>query len=407
MHRKIKLSLFPIMTIFLYHTAIIKITYIDSYNTIALTLGICVLIYLLTKKIFLNKSYAKINITLLFFAMIYLFTSLYNSANFDGTILFILKVILLFLFLEYAHKTNTTKKVAKILFILNVIYLSLTYISILRDPLISWKNEFNYIIGAKFTVSYISIATLALYNFVYQEEFRKKNMYKVIGILLCIASIHISQTVKCSTGLFGNFIFIFIQLFNFKKIKKFISKPINIIIIFVISCSVLMIFYRTLVNIPIIKYVVEEVLNRNLTLTGRMYVYDNIIPFLEKNFFLGYGYNSVYSLFDNVMYIGNNSYALTAQNAILEYWLYSGFIGVVNLFSIMYYALKNNYTYCLISNKNNYYPFIVGLITLIILGMVEITVNMYFFMFLAFLNVQNRKGETKYENSNFVNAENR
>ena len=395
MSRTIKISLFPLMSILLFHTSIVKIAYVSNYNSIAMIFGIIILIYLIPKKIIFSKKYANINISLLIFSFIFIFTSFYNKTNIDGSILYIIKVVSLFIFIEYANEKNKIQKLSKIFFLLSFIYLLSTYYLILKDPLLAWKNNLNYLIGTKFSVSYMGISTAVLYFFTYKEKVQKNTIFKIIGLSIICFSMFLASKVSCSTGLIGNVIFLVLLLIPIKNIKKILAKPIVPLIIFIFCCSILMIGYNLFVNIDFIRYIVEDVLNKSLTLTGRMYVYNNIMPYIKEGFFFGYGYNSVYSLFNNVMYIGKDAYALTAQNAILEYWLYSGIFGVINLFVIMYFTLKNNYENTYYEKHNKYYPYLAGLLVLIILGMVEITINMYFFMFLAFLNL----GNSKYEKS--------
>lgn len=404
MNKKIKIRLYIIIATIVYHVSIVRIVYIKNYNVLAIGLSLVVALYLMTKmKKILLRKYVSINTLLLAFATIFLFSSFYNEMNFDGTILYIIRVFELFLFMEYINEIGKTKQVAKTFLILGILYQFINYYMMIKEPFLAWKNDMNYLIGTKFSISYSAIMCIVLFSYSYQDKIKTKNKYKFGLLLLICLSIAVSMKVKCVTGTVGNFLFVLFYFLVNKSTKKVFCNPLFVICTLIISCSVLIIFYKYIQNISFVKYLIEEVFHKNLNLSGRTYVYNEVFEYINQHFFIGYGYNSVHNLFRGSMRIGSNYYALDAQNALLEYWLYSGILGVINLILIIYNVFKsvkhnNEISRCI--------PFIIGIYIFIALGMVEITINMYFFTCLAFMNLGFNKiiEEEKYENINSVNA---
>lgn len=385
MSNNLKIKFYPVISVLLFHFAIIKIYYVNNYNNISIFFGIIVLLYLLTKiNIIFLKKYSKVNTILFLLSFVFVISALYNLKNVNGTLLYIMKLVELFWFFEYVNEIGKKKNVAKIFIFLFLVYQILNYCLILKDPLIAWKNDLNYLIGSKFSVSYSCLSILVLFIYGYCDEIKQKNRFKIYLLLLIIFLLLITLKVKCTTGLIGLIVFLIIYFFSFKKFRDFISKPKTAIITILICCSILLLFYNYIMNISIVKYVITDVFDKNLNLTGRAAVYNNVLPYISNRFFIGYGYNNIYELFNYNMQIGADAYALNSQNALLEYWLYGGIFAVILFLVLTYTIFKNNY---LNESKIKNYALVVAIITLMFLGSVEITINMFFFMFLAFLNI--------------------
>ena len=77
-------------------------------------------------------------------------------------------------------------------------------------------------------------------------------------------------------------------------------------------------------------------------------------------------------------------YALNAQNAILEYCLYFGIVGVFLLYWFVCHILSVARSQSSGGEPWRGYIALAGLYVLTLLGMVEITINVQFFAYLAF-----------------------
>ena len=108
---------------------------------------------------------------------------------------------------------------------------------------------------------------------------------------------------------------------------------------------------------------------------------------IKGGFLFGHGYNSVWEMFSGVMRIGSNAYAMDAQNAFLEYWLYFGVLGVVSLVALILVVFGRQKQYMKYDFRKKTYYALSGLYILVLLGTIEITINMVFYCFLSLIAV--------------------
>lgn len=398
--KTIKISILPVITCLIFHAIIIRIYYINNYTTISTICLAIICIYMLPKiNILMLKKFFRVNVTIFILFVIFMISALINSWNYDGTLQYMLKIILLFWFFEYVNEKGKTDNVIKVLMLLGLSYSLYNLYLVLQNPLIAWKHNMVYLLGTKFSMSYLILMTLVLFTYLYDEKIKIKKMYKLMFVGLAFLAIFISIKLNCSTGMIASIMFIIFYLNPFSGIKNFMRKPKNAIIIFVISCLILVLFYEVILNISIIQRFIEEILNRSITLTGRVFIYNKSFSFLHGHILFGHGYNSVCYLFKNTMRIGNNAYALDAQNALLEYWFYGGILAVITILILIYNCFKSNY---ISKNKNDVIIF--GIYVFLILGMVEITINFYLFLFLAILSVNRTRSNYREEQNEKENG---
>lgn len=389
MNKTIKISLYPFLGVLLYLFCVIRFAYIPNINAISLSAGILIFLYLILKgAVFGNKKYIKINIALYLFCFSAIVSSLINFKNFDGTILYCLKIIDILLFTEFVCELKCEKKMAIIYFAVSTLLSIITIVYANIHPLAAWYNELNYLIGSKFLVSYNALASILF--FAYGFDSIKKNgfIYKIIVLALFIFNFYVCFRVKCSTGMIGIFFLFFLLMSKSQKklkITSFLTKSWTAVLIILFSATVVLLFSNFIVNIPLIKYVIEDVFNKNSDLSGRLIVYKNIFNYFKGHWLLGYGFNNVYSVFKNTMKIRTNSYAYDAQNALLEYMLYFGIIGCAFFLNFIKKSFSN------ISRSNHEvarkkFYFIVGFYMMIFLGTVEITFNPLFYLFLSYIS---------------------
>lgn len=378
---KIKVSL--IMAILLFHIIFINIYYISFYNYIVLIFSLILILYLIPKiKIFLNEKYKKINTLLLCYCGIIIISSFYNYINVQWGIFYVIKLINLFLFFEYIHQKKEEKNIIRIFTFLTFAYVLLNdFIMILRPDLF-YVYDLNYLLGNKFPISYLHLVLVVLY--IYNKENDSSIYYKFITILFYILGIVVSIFTECTTGLIGFIIFPIIYLFNKNKKKKINAELF--ILTLIISCTILLIF-SSIIKLKPIEYIITNILHEDITLTGRTDIYENVFYVINDKWLLGYGYGNSYDvMFKEVGYANT-------QNALLEYWIMTGFLGMVLLILLIYKIIKNY--------NQNMNSIIACLYVFIILGSVEITICLTFFGLLAIINngeseknqIANRKEE--------------
>lgn len=384
----IKTQIF-VLSFFVYFFLVNRIGYLSSANTVSLTIGVIVIIWLLIRKVMVKvKKYSLLNFILLIFCIAAMMSGLINAFNIDGTFLYLLKIISIFLFVEYASEINK-KKVAIIGMMLSSFVIEMiTLYYILFKPLTAWYNDMNYLNGTKFSVSYNILTGLLL--FVYIFDLKKNIKNKILFGCLAATGIYICVRVFCTTGVLAC-IGVIVYAYSFGLIEmKRRNKKYNIFYkagfapSFMVMGTIIVIFLiELIVNINFLQNFIVNVLGKSATLTGRTIIYSRVGEYFKGHFIFGHGYNSVYSFFKDTMLI-NGHYSYDAQNALLEHGLYFGIIGIILLLTIIYVSFMRMRKESLQSLENKKF-FIFGYYVYAVIGIVEITINPTFYLYLALI----------------------
>lgn len=377
-----KLSLNPLLSIAVFHACVVRVVYIPGYNTIASVLCAIILCVMLlrVKKIF-SEPYLKVNLLLFAMSAVMVVSSLLNSYNMNGTLLFIARLNLLTWFLEIQCSEGRIRSTATVFFLCCVVYLLITYYYIVSDPLMAWRNELNYLVGTKFSVSYLALFGLIMYVIAAGRSI-KTIPRAVLFAALCVLALLLALRIDCNTGAIG--IVLFMLAIAFKPVLEHpLHKPITYLVTSIFVTFILFAFGEIVLHVGFVSDVITNVFGRSSDLSGRTYVYEHVFPFLVNSPLFGYGYNSVYALFEGVMMFSATGNALDAQNAILEYCLYFGLVGVALLYCYICFVLSRGARHIAEGDDWGRYVSLVGLYVLTILGMAEITINVQFFAYIA------------------------
>ena len=397
MKKNLKISFYPIAVILAYFFCIIRLSYVPNINNYALIIDILLFIFLFLKgAVTKNYKYRKINFSLFIFGIFSVVSSIVNMKNVDGTLLYDITLLV-----QYVTEIKKDVNSSKILFFLSIIMTFVTISYQMTHPLFAWKNGLNYFIGTKFSVSYNAISSMIFYQYAFGNG-KHKNISNIILIILFGLVVYTCDYVKCMTGVIGAIIcFIFIILAKLKKIK---SKKISVllksntaILIFIISAISVLILEK-IISIPIIENLITNTLGKSSDLSGRLIVYKNYPVYLKDHILFGYGYNNVYELFKDTMKIRSNSFACNAQNALLEYILYFGLFGTSSFIVFVKNSFKRLGNLS-IDEMDRKRIFILGFYLLVFLGIIEITINPLFYLFLSFIACGEKEGERDNEKS--------
>lgn len=138
-------------------------------------------------------------------------------------------------------------------------------------------------------------------------------------------------------------------------------------------------------NWPIAKFIIVDLLGKDMTLTGRDFIFTSCIGIFAAHPLLGYGYESsivndtlsrVFVAFD------------TAHNSILQMVINSGLVGVAAFVSILFVALNSIYK----ENESNKYIYF-GIIALMAGGVVSMVLNTSYFWILLAIALSERMGK--------------
>lgn len=365
---------------------LLNIPYIrQTYNNV---INLCIQIIIIFIYLSLNKK-EKNNIErgIVFFSIGNIFSTIINfgfSTRLATAIVTSMEYILMFIVFKDVVKRHGMQ------YLIDIIFNFLKYMLIIVDIFIIFTrgNGYGgtgvlpyYLIGNKFAISYYHMLFIGI---VYYRAslINKKNK---VNIILILFSMFICKMVDCNTGLIGSFAVGGICLLanNNEMFAKLIQTP-SFYIGFIIIINFLLIGTDALLNNEFVKRIVEDVLKRNMTLTGRLEMFElSWNAFLDRMWF-GYGINSTYV--EDVLGFGN------AQNGILKILLDYGAVGFVLFIYVCIDSLKT---------KDRKISFIIAfLFGMGICSTVEINISGLFFLGLSIINAS--KYSEDYSNT-FLN----
>ncbi len=325
-------------------------------------------------KILKQSKFAFLFSIVIFISVIYLNIS---STVLFNAILYFLQFFMIFVLTNYlTHKYGLERCIKAYMGATIILTLAMD-ISILGniefDPL-RYQNLSSYIFGNKFMVAYLHIQTLGLASAykVIKKNNKKMGVNKIWWFLYAIYSIFICSKVDCNTGMIGLVILGIFLLFPLTdKIKKFLSKPFNILIIMIIA-NILIIGGKFVLESSFVQYIIVEVLHEDLTLTGRTAIYEMLYNIISQKWLLGYGYNS--DTITKLIGYGN------AQNGILQYALDCGLIGCF-VFGLNWYICIKKAE----GQEKNIWPIFCLMYAFIVCSLVEVSFKFNFMIILAIM----------------------
>lgn len=349
------------------------------------------------RKLFLNKKYYKINTALCIFCISVLASSInqlfinlprdFNAVSPFSGVLLVMCILCTFFFMEYLNEKHKIDEFYILLYNILFLYLLLNDVLLLQQiPAVSGLESpyVVYLLGNKFVVAYLHIFLAVLYyqKLLQNQQCKNKGKIFLFYFHLLVAFI-ISYLVECSTAIIGIFV-----LFVFKTFYKklyFLFSPLGAILL-VICFSSFFLFYEYILSLPIVQTFIVDILHEDLTLTGRTFIYANMLDIMQDEPWLGYGNGSA-SIFTNYYINMPNT-----QNGLLNDYIDWGIIGCICFLFLISVVIKQSDK---TSKKIN--PFVCLIYMYIVLSSIEITLGLLFLSILPFCIFRNNK----FNNRNF------
>lgn len=388
-------ALFCIMTYsFCEHTTISIQAFGALKRPLLLLAGLCLFAQL---KVLLKCIRKKENVTVLVLIVVFILTIVYQAISHvnltasDIVINFSVYLLELFLLMMCAAATGREKQVFNVMFWWAFCIVIIVDLGIFTGwgvfPMGSLKS---YLIGTKFSVSYAHIYLLAFFL----SKTRNRSVVNQINVLLLIVYItivfFITSKVDCNTGLIGCIIFVALVLIlnasPSNALKKF-GAPVLFTII-LIGSALFAFASEQILSLPSVANFVVNVLHRDVTMTGRTEIYGVYLDVMKEHWLWGYGYIRSVNIFKPLFFGCAN-----AQNALLQWITQIGILStgiLVTLFITIFKQLSKN------KDLKTIMPMIALIYTFVLLGTVEITINMNFFLWMALIFMWSRqKSEEK------------
>ncbi len=369
------------LVIFILIISLFKFTFIPSIILkIFKATSICISFLYIVRNVKKTKMF--FNVTLLLTLSIIIssvYGYYYQSIDVSNLIygwIYAVIIYCLFIMIGYGIDKNLEEN------LLNVLYTTFKYIYIFSLFFIMHKgsnNEFEliyYFVGNKFMTTYCMIFFVILYAIKFNIH-RKKIRFFIIILLTII----LCKYLNCTTSFVASFLLILCYMKPNKRIAKILMNK-NTLIIALISSVLIIIFLSSILKNEYIAYFIVDILNEDLSLTGRIKIYDSVKYVISNSPILGYGYGN-YAI-GNVVGYGN------AQNAVFEYISSYGLIGLIIFIKLYYNAFS-----CSRNNDSQDFkfkwPMYIYIYIMVISGIVEISFNYLFFLALFIIYWINNK----------------
>ena len=335
-----------------------------------------------------KKKYFYVILTLVMFCLMLLASAfsnrnpVYGTDSMRHTIRMILYLAELFALMIWVGETDRVGHAIDFLFrymLLVVIVTDTLFLTGIKT-FYSGRHEI-FLVGTKLTVSYFHMDLLALWyvrnNMRLQREGKSKGFVLfAIPFLLAVAI-----RVDCMTGVIGCLVlFVFFMLMNTRFQKYFLrlSSPVWLVI-FLLASVIFPFVVQKIVSIPVVAYLLENVMLRSTNLTGRLHIFEAFVRKTQGHRMWGYGLSNGNTVAVRLFNCAN------AQNALLQWVLEVGIpttLVLVALMVIIFVQLSRS------PRQRRAMPMVMMIYVYIVLGTVETTFNMMVILWLALIFLQ-------------------
>ena len=308
------------------------------------------------------------------------------------TVRFVLYWIEMLLLMMWIAETGRGDFTIRFLFWYMLILVAATDFLLLTKLMVFHNGSHEtYLIGNKFTVSYMHMDLLALWFVKNNGRFHFWQKSKALAILMAGIILVVSIYIDCMTGLLG--CVVLICLFatlntSFERNLLRLNSPGPMAL--VLAASVIFPFVaNSIISIPFIETFLTDVLDRNTTLTGRTDIFEMFVRKMEGRWLWGYGFGNSNAIAMTIFGYAN------AQNAILNWVMQSGFLvtgALIGVIVIVFRQLSQG------DDPMPIMPLVALLYVYMIMGAVETTFNMAFLLWVGVLFMCiNEKDESEEE----------
>lgn len=178
-----------------------------------------------------------------------------------------------------------------------------------------------------------------------------------------------------TTGYLGTFIFAIFVLFK-KKMQHIFNKPLILIGSILVLDIGFLVFILFMLSSPYVQYFIVEILNKDLSLNGRTYIYEMLPQIMSIRPLFGFGCDNGYKAMALILDTQN------AQNGLIFNYLDLGLSGCIIFILLLYKIAKSR-----ISSIYNF-PIYIYIYLMILFSTYEITLSNSFLCitFLLLLN---------------------
>ncbi len=382
----IYIALFCVVTYALLENA--NITY-SVFSKVKMPLmylgGFCILFQANTVfKVILRKKYVYL-LAILFLLCILLIGTVFVNKDatigyfpFRYTVRLLLYIVELFLLMIVISEHGNVKSTIRFVFWYILCLTVINDLLMFSNVLTFREGRFEtYIVGGKFSVSYLHLDLLAMWIIMQKKNGIRSKHSKLLAFLLAGLAIAAAIRVNCMTGILGSIgLLVLLQMIDAPKQKRMIRYTSPwMLLTTMLLCVALAFIIDNLMEMPAFEYLVEDVFGRDKTITGRTNIYDMYIGNMEGHWLAGYGYGNGNEVASALFGYEN------VQNALLQWILQVGVpttVAIILLFMQVFRQIKRK-------NLEMILPLVALIYVFIIIGVIETTFNMAFFLWFALI----------------------
>lgn len=378
--------------ILLYQIAFVKFPYLSWYSSFQRIATILLIIMTLPHiKIVWNyrgKSLANLSMLYIIFIVI---TAIVNrnkmvmTNTFIGGILYAMAIWAMVLVIYSTVAIKGIDFVLRTYFFITFFYVAATDLFIILNPDLFGHGY--YLIGNKFSVAYKHLELLMYILLLQGKENKSRgNIFKIF--LLCFIACLTAIKVQSATGIVGVIIFLILY---FLVPERVLYNPVFFPSIIVGSAVLVFVIDSVLAWNPISSFI-TDFLNRDMTLTGRTYIYAAIPKLIKGHLLFGYGYNTAYEVWTNYSW-----YTPNAQNGLINFIFEQGIFSAICiiLFGIKSFSVVRKSVF-----HARFKSMAVLIIVYSIIAAVEIDIDITFVAFLVIFSaialLKNEMGDSSY-----------
>lgn len=283
-------------------------------------------------KVFRKKSYSKNINYLIIFLFILLASTYLNSKDISSCINYISKLLVFSLIVDNEINNNNNNNFIKSIILLLTVLIIINLYTILKYPegLYVTASGFyqNWFLGYKNTHILFMFPAI-LFSFLY--SYKSKGKLTLPSYLILALSFLSTILVNNSTGITGlSLILAFIIFKNLFKNYKIFNITTYMITSIIIFLSIVIFKVQN-----IFSFLIVDILDKDITFTGRIYIWDKALDFISLKPLLGYG---------NVNF-QYTSTVLSTHNMILGILFNVGIIGLIFLLIFLVKSFKKLWVY--------------------------------------------------------------
>ncbi len=388
------IAMFCVISFALLEDASISVPLVSLVKTPMLYMGAACLIlqsFYLAKRLKKKRYFYIFTAILLLIAML-LVAAKYNEKPKLGdppmkdTIRLVLYLLELFLLMIWVAEAGSSKKLLNFVFYYTFVLIVLTDL-LLFTRLITFSNGYfeTYLIGSKFTVVYYHMNLMVLWYMRNRDRLRSdKKARRVIYIGMPIVFLTAIR-VDCVSGVLGCLVLFVLLLILEKPIQKKLLKLSShwVLLLAMVICVVFPFIAETILDLPIVTFVLENILGRDNKLTGRLNIFLAYGREMRDHWLWGYGYGN-----GNIVSVTLFGYE-NSQNALLHWALQIGIPTTVCLVLLMLLIFRQ---LSKTSDKSRCMPVVALIYMYVVLGMIETTFSMsYLLLFGVIFMLVNEK----------------